>query len=100
MGTGPENAAAHDGGRLLNPKLEDGRPVFISFDDHHPECFTFPEKGKETEKVECPEEAHKVLHHCRGSKLYAKKSGPGCVCVPVSGDAASDTECPELLDTQ
>lgn len=98
---GPQaKSAAHDGGQLLNPTLADGRPVFISFDDHHPECFTFPEKGNDTEEVDCPEGTHEVLHDCRGSKLYLKKDGTGCLCVPVSGDAASETDCPDGIETE
>lgn len=92
-------AAAPEGGRLLNPVLGDGTPVMMGYDSHHPNCFTFPSAGKESEKVACPDQALAVLHDCRGSKLYLTKDGSSCVCVPVSGEEISEVACPDGIDT-
>jgi hypothetical protein len=82
----------------VNPELDDGTPVMLSYDSHHPDCFTFPEEGKDSQKVACPEEAMRVLDDCRGSKLY--QTPTGCLCVPVSGDPASEMECPDGVEAK
>ena len=88
-----------DAGRLLNPRA-DGQPVMLSYDSHHPDCFTFPSEGKESEKVACPKGALGLLSDCRGSRLYTKKSGGGCLCVPVSDEPAVDVDCPDAIETE
>ena len=96
-GSSITTAAAPEGGRLLNPVLDDGTPVMMGYDSHHPDCFTFPTDEKDSEKVACPDKALAVLHDCRGSKLYL--TGSSCVCVPVSGEETSEVACPDGTDT-
>lgn len=94
--------ASFEGGRLLNPKLPDGTPVMMGYDSHHPDCFTFPDGDGESDKVDCPEGVTKILHDCRGSKLFARTGDRAgtCVCVPVSGEEPQELECPETIETE
>ncbi len=83
----------------MNPRLADGTPVMMGFDSHHPDCFTFPESGKESVEVDCPDKVMQILHACRGARLI--KTSPGlCTCVPVSEAPAKETACPAGVETE
>ncbi len=72
----------------------------MGYDTHHPNCFTFPAKDAESEKVTCPEGALTLLNDCRGSRLYLLAEAESkCVCAPVSGEAESLTPCPDVVES-
>jgi hypothetical protein len=89
------SAGDYDPARPINARLE-GRLVFRSFDDHHPSCFVVDEGTGASEEVACPSGAVHALESCPGGKLYLaeERVEPGCVCVPLSDDAAVRVACP------
>ncbi len=102
-GTAPSDPAVGSSapapdGRLVNPKLADGTPVMMGFDSHHPDCFTFPSDTADSVKVECPENAFKILESCRGARLYAKATFGDCVCVPVADGETTELPCPRGIE--
>lgn len=85
-------AVDYKDGEMLNPKLDDGRPVHLGF-GHHPECFVFAAGSQDkTEVVECPEAALR-LKECPGGVLYRLKTQPDCACV-TAGEEPRRIECP------
>ena len=81
----PEAPSAYEGKPVLNPKLSDGRLVYRSFGDHHPECFAFAsDDSRDTETVACPDGALRDLESCPAGRLHL---GEGeCICVPLDGE--------------
>ena len=86
-------SAVQTQGPPLNPKLADGRVVYRTFDDHHPECFAFVGATRDTETVECPAGALDVLASCPGGRLYKSRGTTDCVCVLEDGSSET-ARCP------
>ena len=89
----PVSADARKDGPPLNPKLPDGRVVYRTFEDHHPECFAFVGATRQTETVDCPPGALEKLASCPGGKLFEARDGQGCICVLEDG-SAERVRCP------
>jgi len=90
--TAAVDPSAWEGQTPVNPS-QDGRLVYRSFGDHHPDCFVFvAEEGSETETIDCPNGAIEQLSLCPAGKLYVPAGKP-CICVPLDGEA-SEVDCP------
>jgi hypothetical protein len=89
----PSVSADAGKGAPLNPTLADGRLVYRAFDAHHPECFAFVGRSRDTETVECPQGALETLARCPGGRLFESRDGNGCICVLEDG-SAERTDCP------
>jgi hypothetical protein len=89
------DATPYADARPLNPRLDDGRLLFLEYGDHHPTCFAFtgPEGGP-TEEVGCASTAHAVLESCPAGKLFKHASEAGCVCLPLGDEPAQAVSCP------
>lgn len=85
----------YDDSKPLNPRLSDGRPIYLGFDSHHPDCFAFHDDGgaeRQTEVVDCPPAAVDRLRNCAGGLLFPATGG-GCACVPASGEDPERVAC-------